>query len=351
MSAALLAPALERLAAALEREPRARVSIDRCRELFLAHCGHDPADEPDPRRALAQALAALEESGRVRLPARRSRHLWEEERSPALPAYVLRAGAPRPRAAARPPLHPVLALAQERAGTAALPSGVDRLDAWLRSASAGAPVAPLQERSYEIFGDEKRLGALLATRFALEGGLSHASFRAYRVSEPFVVSEVAPGADWAIAVENLATYDSVRRATCGPAGRAPERGAPAAVIYGRGNHFTASCASLPERLPSVRRLVYFGDLDPRGLRIPLAVRAALPGLEVAPWHSAYNRLLTFQPSRHRRPADPAEAARLAAFLPEELRGAAEAVLRSGCRLPQEAVGRAAIEELLRDLVW
>ncbi|HVY60430.1 MAG TPA: hypothetical protein VHF22_02205, partial [Planctomycetota bacterium] len=297
MTEAVLSPRLAELAAALEREPRAQVPLDRCRELFHAARCFDSAEEPDPHRALAAALTALEAGGRIRLPSRRSRHLWSEERNPPVPVRVrvLRAAPPAP-AAARPLLHPVLSLAQERAQASALPGGVAALDAWLKRAAPDLEPVPLQERSYEVFGDEKRLGHFLATRFAVAGGLRPESFGAFRVFEPFVVSplagaeagapptaaparpteraEAATGsaaASWAIAVENLATYDSVRRAfEDAPARRTAREAGLAAVIYGRGNHVTSSCASLPERLPAVRRLVYFGDLDERGLSIPLS---------------------------------------------------------------------------------
>jgi hypothetical protein len=149
------------------------------------------------------------------------------------------------------------------------------------------------------------------------------------------------GADWALAIENLATYDSARRAI--------EAGAtdpPAALIFGRGNHFTASCASLPERLPGVRTLLYFGDLDRRGLEIPLAVRAALPGIDVRPWAAAYEALLACEPIAAEGPPVPrATAVALARFLPEGCRGPAVEVLAAGRRVPQEAVGRGVLGAL------
>lgn len=345
MSGGALAPEIEAFAAALDGEPRARVHLERCRELFLAHGADRATGEPDPRRALAGALDLLAAAGRIRLPSRRSKHLWQEERAPALPAHVVRARENEPEAPVLGSLHPVLARARDRARGARLPDGIAEADAWLKARALDGEPVPLAERSHEVFGDEKRLGGFLRTRFALEGGLGPESFGAYPVADPFAMTEVRPGASWAIALENLATYDSVCRAYAreGPTGR------PAAVIFGRGNHFTASCLSLPERLRSVRRLVYFGDLDRAGLEIPLAVRALVPSVSVEPWERAYAALLECKPGPSSRKVSPEVAARVTEFLPRELREKVAALLERGSRVPQEAVGRATLATLICQL--
>jgi hypothetical protein len=336
---------LQAFGRAVTDEPTARVTLERLRELFRM-AGPSAHDDPDPRRALGRALEALAAAGVARPPSTRSKHLWEGTREPALPLHVTRAptAPPRPRRPADPPLHPALARARDRAPGVRLPDGIAEANAWLERAGLAPEVVPVAERSYEIFGDEKRLDAFLRTQFALEGGLGAGTFHALRVADPFVAAEVDLSSAWAIAVENLATWDSVVQAA---AGLPPTADKPAAVIFGRGRQFDVSCLSLPERLPGVRRLVYFGDLDEAGLAIPLAVRVHLPTLIVEPWAPAYAALLECRPNP--RPVDPVppdRAERLVGFLPPALRSAAYTLLTSGRRIPQEAVGRTALARLL-----
>jgi hypothetical protein len=329
---------------ALAAEPGAAVEIERIWALFEA--SRPPPGDPDPRRDLLAALGRAAGAGVIRLPSPRNRKLWRAERDPPLPVRIWlnrpRTAAP---AAPRPVWHPLIAAAVERAGAGArLPAGLDAVDRWLKSSGHGAPELPLQERSHELFGDEKRLEAFLASRFCLAGGLRAEDLRAYRVVEPFVMTAFDAAAAHAIALENLATYDSVARAV---AARPPGAPRPAAVIFGSGNQLARTCASIPERLPRVRTLVYFGDLDAEGLAIPLGVRRALaPGVRVVPWTAAYEALL----GRRRAPVEPVEASRaesLSAFFePGELRVRAAELLVEGSRLAQEAVSRPELERLL-----
>jgi len=116
-----------------------------------------------------------------------------------------------------------------------------------------------------------------------------------RVSEPLgwsrgpaAVSVSAP----ILIVENCATWHSFSRWN-------QQSARYAAVIYGRGNGFIDSLPHLVEilgELGGIRRLVYFGDLDPAGLRIPRRAHAAavalgLPAIEPETW--CYEALLEF----------------------------------------------------------
>lgn len=344
-----LPPELEAFARALAGEPSARVPLERCRALLHALPGGPPLLDPDPRRALALALDALASAGRVRLPSPRSRSGWDREREPPLPRAVVVPRGPRtPRSGPPAALHPLLARARDRATGVRLPDDVAVIDAWLKAHGASAPELPVAERSYEIFGDEKRLDAFLRTRFAAQGGLGPESVRAYRVVEPFAMTELDASSSWAIAVENLATYDSTCRAAqrlAAPAAR------PSAVIFGRGTQFMLSCASLPDRLPATRRVHYFGDLDATGLEIALTAQAILRdhGVTLAPWTAAYARMLERPASRVTRAPRQADVARLVGFLAPDQRPRAEAVLTAPGRIAQESVPRPELEALVLEL--
>ena len=343
-----LAPGLTELARLLGEEPRARVPLERCRALLASLPGGPPGGDPDPRRVLLDALTALARAGVLRLPAVASSTGWDRERRPALPRWVLVPRARRQPSTTPADLHTLLARARDRAVGVRLPADVAVLDAWLKAQALTAPELPVAERSFEIFGDEKRLDAFLRTRFAVQGGLVAATFRAYRVVEPFAMTPFDPTSCWALALENLASYDSVCRVV---SSLPPEATRPAAVIFGRGTQFTLSCESLPTRLPTVRQLVYLGDLDATGLEIPLSARATLStsDVQVVPWEAAYASMLA-RPSRPVSAAPrPAELERLVQFLPSPLREPARTLLRAPARVPQESVTRTELARLVAEL--
>jgi hypothetical protein len=101
-------------------------------------------------------------------------------------------------------------------------------------------------------------------------------------------------------------------------------------------------------------VLYFGDLDATGLRIPaaasqLATSEGLP--EVRPAADLYRILLargTPQRTNGEGRLDQDRAAALASWLSPELRREAAVLLASGYRIPQEAVG---LELLARSRAW
>jgi hypothetical protein len=143
----------------------------------------------------------------------------------------------------------------------------------------------------------------------------------------------------ALVLENVATYHSVLAAlsTDSPVGL---------VVFGAGTNFSASVCYLNELTTegpaaSIREILYFGDLDRRGLEIPIAADAAAreAGLpSVRPAVGLWERLLRVGKRAEHTTLNVTVAERLVAWLPEQLRAGALEVLVSGARLAQEAVG-------------
>jgi hypothetical protein len=207
-----------------------------------------------------------------------------------------------------------------------------RVNAWLRDLDPGEPVVPVRERSLELFGDEKMLERLLGGRLFFDGGLSLELLRARTVHPPFVCHRIS-AAPVLLVIENHHTYDSFVR-TLGAGGRV------GVVAYGAGSAFVGSVTYANDLDPPVEEIRYFGDLDARGLRIPVdADRARGPLLPpVRPAEHLYRRLLELG-VRAAAPPVPAEiAARLVSWLPADLRDEVAAMLAGGCRMAQEAVG-------------
>jgi Wadjet anti plasmid transformation system JetA-like protein len=298
----------------------------------------DLATAVDRRARLLAALRRLVAIGVARpLPSRRD--ALEASAVPALPRVVRTVGPPARQRPERPTLpaglRPELAGARDlerpRADEIATLVAVND---FLRDLDPSRPFVPVRERSLEIFGDEKRLDALVSQRLFTSGVLTLDLLRCYVVHPPFVYQRVSDEPT-ALVIENHHTYDSARRVL----ERAP-RGI-GVVAYGAGRAFCASVTYLADLQPRIERAYYFGDLDAAGLSIAagadMAGRAAGTP-PVLPATGLYRALLA---SPHHRPGtviDDFIAEGLLAWLPAELRAAATDMLESGQWLPQEAVG-------------
>lgn len=177
---------------------------------------------------------------------------------------------------------------EERIGVA--PEDLLALNAFLAEGGRNRPEVPIKERSVQIFGDEKRLDALVATALFRPGRLSLATLRSRLVPEPLGWHRGSCPTGPVLVLENAATWDSYRRWD----ERSPRF---AAVIYGRGLSFVDAVGGVSEifrEVGGVRPIEYFGDLDPAGLEIPWRAsrRAEAGGLPVVRPHGwSYRRLL------------------------------------------------------------
>lgn len=199
--------------------------------LRVAFAQHDPtgAASSGARTRLRAAIEELVTQGRIVLP--KQQKSYEAHVIPALPIWVERPASPR---AVRPEIpsrvwRPELAAA---ASLAAAPAEFDvlaRVDAFLRNSGSSRPFVPHRERSLEVFGNEKRLDALMHTRLFTSGALTLRLLRCFRAPLPLTAQYVGdPGSDpELLIVENHATYASVLTA-----GR--ERIAKGAVGFGVG---------------------------------------------------------------------------------------------------------------------
>lgn len=342
-------PLGRRFAAVLaETEPgRIRISRDVYTAAFLA-AEPSLAMAPERRARLAAALDELVEAGVLVASRTVDRSEW-----PPLPRFVVlvdrTADPPVGPEATGYPWRPELAWAARLPLRRSEFDALRAIQAFLRDRGASAPVVPIAERSLELFGDEKRLDALRRNRrlFAPKR-LSLELLRSRLYAPPFVFRRVGDG-PVALVLENVATYRSVL-ATLPP-------GCPVGlVVFGAGGNFAASVGYFAELTdegvrPSITQIRYFGDLDRRGLEIPIvadvaARDAGLPA--VRPAVGLWAKLLR-DGRRGPHPAvEPDVADRLAMWLPASLRSAAREVLISAARLAQEAVGT---ESLAADPTW
>jgi hypothetical protein len=292
-----LSPLARRLAAHVADATRQKIEIE---SLYAAAVAFDRslATVPAARQEIRRALDEIVTAGLVLFP--RSPREFDTRDEPPLPLWVR-----------RPP-------------------------------RASRPSVPARERSLNLFGDEKRLDRLASTRLFTSGALTLDLLRCHTVPIPFV-SQWVPGTmdprgTALLIAENHHTYTSLlnvtrRRAAAGGPGRH--------VGYGTGGQFASAVLCVPLLDPLPDRIVYFGDVDVKGLQIPSAAdsaarQAGLPA--VVPANSLYELLFELGCERPATAVQPAAAEVLAAWLGPVLAVRGQHALVRGVRLPQEAVG-------------
>jgi hypothetical protein len=330
---------VERLLARLEGGRRTRIPLAALQALLLEL---EPAlrASPQKRELLAEALEEGGRSGQLRLPAQRRLYSGH----PPLPAWVEVV-----RDSERPP--PTVSgrdffWRRELAWAAELrfrPDELERLkriNLWLRDRDDDEPVVPSRERSLELFGDEKLLDQLQTGRLFADGHLTLEMLRARIVHPPFVFRRISD-APVLLVIENHHTYDSFANLLVQESGIG-------ILAYGAGSAFLGSVTYVSDLPRPIDEIRYFGDLDPRGLRIPLDAGSAHPDLpEILPAERLYERLLQVGVPSPTRPVSADTANRLAAWLPPGLRPEVAAMLVNGRRMAQEAVGYNVLRALLR----
>ncbi|GLZ32420.1 hypothetical protein Lesp02_46080 [Lentzea sp. NBRC 105346] len=218
---------------------------------------------------------------------------------------------------------------------------LETVAAFLRDGGESRPSVPMRERSLELFGDEKRLDGLVTTRMFTSGALTLSLLRCHTVPIPFV-SQWIPGTEDVKGValliaENHHTYASLLEVT---RQRAAAGGPGRHVGYGTGSQFPSAVLSVPLLSPLPDRIVYFGDVDLKGLQIPAAAsiaatRAGLPA--VVPALPLYEVLFELGCDRSATQVTMAVAAEASAWLGPLAQRGCDA-LASGVRYPQEAIG-------------
>ncbi|HVW39846.1 MAG TPA: hypothetical protein VHC18_00700 [Amycolatopsis sp.] len=299
------------------------------------------ATAPTARSEIRQALDELAAAGLVSFPS--SARFFDTREAPPLPMWVRRP--PRERVVGRPKPARVWPAAIEAAGRIATRENeialLETISSFLRNGGTSRPSVPLRERSLELFGDEKRIDRLMSTRLFTSGAVTLDLLRCHPVPIPFV-SQWVPGSDdpqgtALLIAENHHTYASLLKVT---RHRAAAEGPGRHVGYGTGNQFPSAVLSVPLLSPPPSRIVYFGDVDLKGLQTPLAAHTAAakaglpPVLPAVPLYEILFEVGCKQPNDHVHP-DTAGAA--AAWLTPFAERARD-LLVDGIRIPQESVG-------------
>jgi hypothetical protein len=115
-----------------------------------------------------------------------------------------------------------------------------------------------------------------------------------------------------------------------------------AVVYGSGEAFIKTGAALSQVLREVEAVgaLYIGDLDPKGVRIPYDFnrKAAPKEPKLEPALDLYRWLLRNGRKRDNKECVSADAGLARTWLGDRLGEELESLWKSGCWIPQEALG-------------
>ncbi len=317
-------------------EGRARLELDVVRKAFQ-QVHPELATAPSARGKLRQLLDTLQLDQRLELP--KGRHLWDTSVLPPLPNWVQlpreSVSAEKPDLRAIPWCPELRFLATTRVFVPL--ADLLKLQEFFARGGRERPLVPIKERSLDLFGDEKRLDQLVRSS-ALFGDarLTPETLRCLIVPEPLPWAAGLDSSGPLLVIENAATWYSYSRWNA-------QTEEFSAVVYGCGNRFMDSVTYLAEifkTLGGVRRVFYFGDLDPQGLLIPqeASSRAQAVGLpQVEPHLWSYRQLLTVvNPQRQRYEGEPPPST-LCDWLWDHAEPARQ-LFAAGQRLAQEHIG-------------
>lgn len=318
-------------AAALElANGKRRVAGEALLDAFLTQYPFLP---PTERRSMFLASLRMLEPDRVTFP--KGNEHWLRDAQPALPAWVTIIEEEKSLTASEISFarsHPWTPQMQFMANLNVLPD-LDtalQLDCFFRSHANDAVSVPAKERSWEIFGEEKKLEGIARQAWFREGGLTLAKLGCFTVArQPVHLLSFGPRLRGAIVSENEAGYHSLCRATRAGVGFE-------LVVYGAGDEVRKFVEFLTETALQQKWdcIHYIGDVDARGLSIAADLDRRLRGAGAPP-------LRPFLPGYEAMLQDaqvPATISTADAWLPPPLNIKAAAIIEKGNRIAQEMIG-------------
>jgi hypothetical protein len=318
-------------------EGRMKIGLEFVRAVFLKAFPQwqGLADRRERLRTLLDELASAE---RVRLPKDRRRG-WEQSPAPALPRSIMIAREIVP--AEAPFDHRTFPWVLELAFVVGLRAVANAnelrcIHDFLKDHPERRPIVPVKERSFQLFGDEKRLDSLRKTKLFGAGRLTLELLRCRDVpaSLPCVPAPQASNGMWLI-VENEAAFDSFTRLNRVIA-------LHSGVILGSGRNVLRAVDFLARLIASSahRDFLYFGDIDRDGIEIPALLDRRLhrhAGHRVIPAEEYYDCLLTVSGIGGNSPAI-AESDPVVSWFSPRTRDRIQAALAGTRPLVQEAIG-------------
>lgn len=319
-----------------------RIPLSALREEF-ARERPELASSGSFRQRLRARLEELEAAGRITFPAMKGSG-WDSVGTPPLPKWVQRP--PRPAPARTDPEGiawlPVMAFARTLRRPEDVRVAIALNDFLARNRHELQPV-PLRERSLQIFADEKALDRRCRNGSLFNGQLELEAIGAFEPPPPLPYESIdTPGLPLLL-LENHHTYWSFSSWNS-------EARKYSAVVYGAGWVISRCGPALATVMHQTggTGIVYFGDIDPAGIRIALKLAGQINKTQLPPLRAAeqlYARALkdgTRTPLIRKPSGSQLEEAK--AWLPTSLHAEVERLYAAGLRIPQESVGLDALRK-------
>jgi len=327
----------ERLLSALRAEAAgaARLGLEGIQRAFSAAFPHLNG-APQRRARLAAMLDTLVAGHFLRLPADRKRG-WQNWPAPALPLKIVLLRPAKANVARFD--HKSFPWAREIAFVAEFavlhtPEDVMRLHEFFKRGGAHGPIVPTKERSWQIFGEEKRLDELQCGQLFDKGRLTLDLLRCRNVTQILAFSRArVPVRAPVLIVENESTFHSFCRLN-------HQVAAYSGIVFGDGNTVLKAADFLRDLAQAldISTFAYFGDLDPRGLRIPYSLSRLIAKFTLTLFleEALYADLLKVPLPAVSQP-QPADE-EVIAWLPGNLQDQVRRRLANAGRIAQEALG-------------
>jgi len=326
-----------RLFTVFKRATTAKLPLDAVQESFSLACP-ELNNQTERRARLADALGNLAAHRLIALPVNHRKD-WQTFAAPPLPNWIrlIREKLPPP---AKQFDHSQFPWVEEMRFVAALPTlpapvEARQLHEFFKNGGSRLPIVPTKERSWQIFGEEKRLEELLPGKlFFNSGRLSLEMLRCRPVSYSLIYQLASTtNKESPIILENEATFHSFVRLTA-------VTSSFSAVVLGNGQAVlkgTEFLANLARSL-NQNQFLYFGDLDASGLRIAaeLSKQLAVHNLALVPAEQFYRELLA-TPERVQKHVEMVAQSHLN-WLPDDLSVLVKTRLARSGRIAQEALG-------------
>jgi len=322
------------MATALRQESKAKIDSDRLHLVFSQVAPEWNVDQ-SRRRRLRETLDELAKQGVVVLPENRKTG-WTTLPAPALPNWIriIRPASPKAEVFDHKafPWVGQLQFIPEMERLKA-PDDALKIHEFLKR-NSNAPIVPIKERSWQIFGDEKRLEMILGSQLFGANRLSEEVLRCRTVSLSLLYHSLpsyvnAPP----LIVENESSFHSFTRLNA-------QKHLYSATIYGAGHAVLKAGGFLRELALSLscNYFLYFGDLDRRGVGIAHELNQAMQkvGISINPAADLYCKALQVSSVSQGAPIELPKS--YLGWLPAPLQANVEQRLRERGRVAQEALG-------------